>query len=154
MPIGDREAFRETGRRLVNAMARHVTDSGAHSVQAERDAVDLAALLGERLAANEVPLADAVSMFVAARRPFLAEVGRVARRRDAEAGRVGQLYDVATGLLDRLLLAFVAAHALAERAATETAPAEPAISAPTPAEPSPTERPHRIKHPVLRAGGS
>jgi hypothetical protein len=56
-------------------------------------------------------MSDAVSMFVSARRPFLAELSVVARRRGVEAARVGQLYDTSTGLLDRLLLAFVAAHA-------------------------------------------
>ena len=49
-------------------------------------------------------------MFVSARRPFLAELSIVARRRGVEGARVGELYDTSTGLLDRLLLAFVAAH--------------------------------------------
>jgi hypothetical protein len=51
-----------------------------------------------------------VSMFISARRPFLAELSLVARRRGVDAARVGELYDTSTGLLDRLLLAFVAAH--------------------------------------------
>ena len=67
--------------------------------------------LGERLADHGVPMSDAVSMFVAARRPFLSELSVAARRRGVDAARIGQLYDVSTSLLDRLLLAFVAAHA-------------------------------------------
>ena len=57
---------------------------------------------------HRVPLADGGRMFVSARRPFLAELEVVARRRGVDAARVAELYDTSTGLLDRLLLAFVA----------------------------------------------
>jgi hypothetical protein len=60
-------------------------------------------------------------MFVSARRPFLAELSVVARRRGVEGARIGELYDTSTGLLDRLLIAFVAAH---EGAAHELAAAD------------------------------
>ena len=62
-----------------------------------------------------VPLASAVTTFVGARRPLLAELRVVAVRQGVEARRVADLYDAATGLLDRLLLAFVAAHEGAAR---------------------------------------
>ena len=52
-------------------------------------------------------------MFVSARQPFLSELSVVARRRGVDGARIGELYDASTGLLDRLLLAFVAAHAAA-----------------------------------------
>jgi excisionase family DNA binding protein len=110
VPADERDAFRETGRRLVDALVRHLDETGPGRALAERDAIDLAAHLGERLALNGVPLADGVAMFVAARRPFLAELSVVARRRGVDSLRIGNLYDVSTGLLDRLLLAFVAAH--------------------------------------------
>jgi excisionase family DNA binding protein len=110
VPQAERESFRETGRRLVDALVRHLDETGPARALAERDAVDLAAHLGERLALNGVPLADGVAMFVSARRPFLAELSVVARRRGVDSLRIGNLYDVSTGLLDRLLLAFVAAH--------------------------------------------
>jgi excisionase family DNA binding protein len=113
VPDADRDSFRETGRRLVDALVRHLDETGPGRARAERDAIDLAAHLGGRLALHGVPLADGVSMFVSARRPFLAELRVVARRRGVESGRVAELYDVSTGLLDRLLLAFVAAHELA-----------------------------------------
>jgi len=111
VPAEERETFREAGRRLVDALARHLDERGASRAAAEREAIDLAVELAERLAHHDVPLADAVSMFVAARRPFLAELSVMARRRGVDGARVGQLYDASTGLLDRLLLAFVAAHA-------------------------------------------
>lgn len=122
VPPSERDSFRDTGRRLVDAMVRHLDQAGPGRALAERDALDLAAHLGERLAHNGVPLADSVSMFVAARRPFLAELSIVARRRGVDAALVGELYDTSTGLLDRLLLAFVAAH---EVAAGEAGPVDP-----------------------------
>jgi len=111
VPVDERDNFRDAGRRLVDALVRHLDESGQGRAAAERDAVALSEHLGERLAVNGVPMSDAVSMFVAARRPFLSELSLVARRRGVDAARIGQLYDVSTSLLDRLLLAFVAAHA-------------------------------------------
>ncbi len=115
VPASERESFREMGLQLVDALVRHMDETGPGRAMAERDAVDLAAHLGERLATHGVPLADGVSMFVSARRPFLAELSVVARRRGVDPHRVGDLYDTSTGLLDRLLLAFVAAHDVAGR---------------------------------------
>jgi excisionase family DNA binding protein len=110
VPASERETYRDLGRRLVDAMVRHLDETGPGRALAEREAVDLAAHLGERLASHGVALADGVSMFVSARRPFLAELSVIARRRGVEAARIGDAYDTSTGLLDRLLLAFVAAH--------------------------------------------
>jgi excisionase family DNA binding protein len=111
VPADERESFRESGRRLVDALVRHLDQRGPARLAAEHDAVELSEQLGARLAANGVPMSDAVSMFVAARQPFLSELSVVARRRGVDGARIGQLYDASTGLLDRLLLAFVAAHA-------------------------------------------
>jgi excisionase family DNA binding protein len=113
VPASERESYREIGRGLVGTLVRHLDEQGPGRALAERDAVEHAARLGERLAVHGVPLADGVSMFVSARRPFLAELSVVARRRGVDAARVGELYDASTGLLDRLLLAFVAAHEVA-----------------------------------------
>ena len=128
VPEGERESFRETGRRLVDALVRHMDETGPSRALAERDAVDLAGDLGDRLARHGVPLSDAVSMFVSARRPFLAELSVLARRRAVDNGRAGVLCDTTTGLLDRLLLAFVAAHT----AASQAHPGEPAHRPPAP----------------------
>jgi hypothetical protein len=49
-------------------------------------------------------------LFVAARRPFLAELGSIARRRSLDPDRLAGIYDQSSGLLDRLLLRLVAAH--------------------------------------------
>jgi excisionase family DNA binding protein len=122
VPAAERASYRESGRRLVDALVRHLDETGTGRALAEREAIDLSATLGERLALSGVPMEDAVAMFVSARRPFLAELSIVARRRGVEASRVGQLYDTSTGLLDRLLLAFVAAHGAASAAAGVGAP--------------------------------
>ena len=63
-----------------------------------------------RVAAAGIPLADAVSLFVAARRPFLEELGAIARRRALDPDRLSLIYDRSSGLLDRLLLRLVATH--------------------------------------------
>ena len=110
VPESERETFRETGRRLVGALVRHMDETGPARAAAERDAMHLAAELGERLARHGVPLSDAVTMFVSARRPFLAELTVLARRRGIDGRYTGLLCDTTTGLLDRLLLEFVAAY--------------------------------------------
>ena len=117
VPAADRDSFRELGRQLVDALVRHLDETGQARALAERDAIDLAAQFGERLALYGVTLADAVSMFVSARRPFLAELSVVARRRGLDAARIGDLFDASTWLLDRLLLAFVAGHEVVAREA-------------------------------------
>ncbi len=115
VPAGDRDSFRELGRQLVDALVRHLDETGQARAIAEREAIDLAAHIGERLGLYGVPLADAVSMFVSARRPFLAELSVMARRRGVDAVRIGEMFDASTWLLDRLLLAFVAGHEVVAR---------------------------------------
>jgi excisionase family DNA binding protein len=111
VPATEREAFRDEGRLLVEALLGHLdamdeTERG----RTEAAAAALTADLGRRLAASGVSLADAVALFVAARRPFLSELGALARRRSLATDRMIELYDRASTLLDRLLLRFVAAH--------------------------------------------
>ena len=113
IPPDDRQAFRDSGHRLVDALVRRLDEAGPLGDAAERAAMAEAADLGDRLARHGVALPDAVTMFVSARQPFLAELRAMARRRGVDAARVNHLYDIATGLLDRLLLAFVEAHSAA-----------------------------------------
>ncbi len=107
----DRGAFRDDGRSLVEALLRHLdADDEAGRRAADSAAVGLAEDLGKRLAAGATSLTDAVSLFVAARRPFLSELGGLGRRRRLAADQLSSLYESASVLLDRLLLVFVAAH--------------------------------------------
>ena len=154
VPLEERESFRDNGRRLVDALVRHLDETGPARALAEREAIELSANLGERLSLNGVLLADAVSMFVAARRPFLAELSVVARRRGVDSLRIGTLYDVSTGLLDRLLLAFVAAHEAAAHEAAAPEAAAPEAAAPERRHPrSPSSRSNPTRPPAPEHGG-
>ena len=106
----DRERYRQDGRQLVAALVAHLDADRADNEarrEAEAQATALVDSLAIRLRANDVSLADAIGLFVATRRPFLAELAGLGRRRTLDAARLGELYDDATGLLDRLLLRLV-----------------------------------------------
>jgi excisionase family DNA binding protein len=111
IPAVDRDAFRDGGRALVAAMLAHLDapDDTARD-RAQATAVALTEDLAHRLAAAGIPLGEAVSLFVSARRPFLTELGVIARRRSLDPDRLAANYDSSSGLLDRLLLRLVAAH--------------------------------------------
>jgi len=111
IPAVDRDAFRDGGRALVAAMLAHLdAPDDASRDLAQSSAVALTEDLARRLAAAGIPLGDAVSLFVAARRPFLTELGVIARRRSLDPDRLAAIYDSSSGLLDRLLLRLVSAH--------------------------------------------
>ena len=111
IPAIDREAFRDGGRALVAAMLAHLDapDDAARD-RAEASAVALTDDLARRLAGSGIQLGEAVSLFVAARRPVLTELGVIARRRSLDPDRLAAIYDSSSGLLDRLLLRLVTAH--------------------------------------------
>lgn len=117
IPAMDRDGFREDGSALVAAMLDYLdaADRADHDGADAADAAEATALhltdgLARRLAASGIPLGDAVSLFVAARRPFLAELGMIARRRSIDPDRLAAIYDRSSSLLDRLLLRLVATH--------------------------------------------
>jgi hypothetical protein len=108
----DRDAYRQDGRRLVEALLAHLDAAD----DAERDRTEAAAAalvddLAVRLAEAGVDGPAAIDLFVAARRPFLAELGSIARRRQLDAARLIAAYEGASTVLDRLLVRFVATHA-------------------------------------------
>jgi excisionase family DNA binding protein len=110
---GDREAYRLDGRRLVTALVAHLDADTTDLVRRQRsesDAADLVDDLARRLAASGISLTESVALFVAARRPFLAELAGLGRRRALDAARLAALYEDASGLLDRLLLRLIATH--------------------------------------------
>jgi excisionase family DNA binding protein len=111
IPSAEREGFRESGRRLVGALLAHLDasdDAGRRA--AEGDAIAATDELTQRLVHAAVGPADAVSFFVAARRPFLAELGALARRRSLDPDRLTAIYDSSSALLDRLLTRLVASY--------------------------------------------
>jgi excisionase family DNA binding protein len=111
VPTSDREAFRDDGRALVAALVAHLdADDEAARDDAEHDAILATEALAGRIAAAGITLADAVSLFVAARRPFFEELGAIARRRALDPERLSLIYERSSGLLDRLLLRLVTVH--------------------------------------------
>ncbi|MEO8273635.1 MAG: helix-turn-helix domain-containing protein [Chloroflexota bacterium] len=109
LAITDRDAFRVEGRRLIEALVAYLdATTPAAREAAEATAMDIVAATAGRLGESRVDAATAIGAFVAARRPFLAELESIGRRRALEAPDVMGLYAQATALLDRLLLHFVA----------------------------------------------
>ncbi len=109
----ERSAYRHDGRRLVAALLTYLDADPLDAVgraDAEADAASLVDDLARRLAAAGTSLTESVALFVAARRPFLAELSGLGRRRALDPVRLGVLYDEASALLDRLLLRFIATH--------------------------------------------
>jgi excisionase family DNA binding protein len=116
VPSGERDAFRDDGRALVAALVAHIDGvDDADRAAAEADATVATEALARRIAGAGISLADAVSLFIAARQPFLAELGAIARRRSLDPDRLSQIYDRSSRLLDRLLLSLVATHQGATR---------------------------------------
>ena len=77
---------------------------------AESTAAALTDDLARRLAAGGISLTESVGLFVAARRPFLSELGVIARRRALDAERISAMFEEASALLDRLLVRLIAVH--------------------------------------------
>jgi excisionase family DNA binding protein len=106
----DREGYRQSGRELVEALVAHLdaepTDASARG-RAEARAAAVVDDMARRLRGDGMSLAESVALFVAARRPFLAELAGLGRRRALDAARLGRLYEDASSVLDRLLLRLI-----------------------------------------------
>jgi excisionase family DNA binding protein len=116
VPAAHREAYRTGGRGLVSALVAYLdADSEDARNAAEARAAELTDDLARRLASAGLSLTESVGLFVAARRPFLAELGAIARRRALGADRLSAMFEDASAVLDRLLVRLVAAHQEASR---------------------------------------
>ncbi len=112
-PGADRDAYRRDGQLLVEALVAHLDTDRADTAareQTEARATELVDELARRMAAGGTSLTDAVGRFIAARRPFLAEISGIGRRRALDPARLATLYEDASTLLDRLLLRLIATH--------------------------------------------
>jgi excisionase family DNA binding protein len=106
----DREVFRFEGRRIVECLVAYLDAASVKRKAAlESEATEIIEATARRLAASGIELVASIDAFMAARRPFLAELESLGRRRALEAGAVMHLYAAAAALLDRLLLRFVTA---------------------------------------------
>jgi excisionase family DNA binding protein len=111
VPAAHREAFRADGRGLVASLVAYLdADDADVRATAEERAANLTDDLGRRLAAGGLSLTESVGLFVAARRPFLAELGAIARRRALPADRLSAMFEESSALLDRLLIRLIHAH--------------------------------------------
>ncbi len=119
--VDDRAAFRADGRRLLEALVAYLEAEGSARADREVVAAECVTRMARQLASEGRSLAESVASFVLARRPFLAELRRLGEQRRLDAAYLGCLYDDAAALLDRLLLAFVAAFRVADG---ERAPGE------------------------------
>jgi excisionase family DNA binding protein len=114
----DRDAFRQDGRRLVEALLAHLDAQDAAT--RDRTEAEAAALVDEfarRLAMAGRSVTEAVALFVGARAPFLRELGAVGRRRALDTARLADAYEAASALLDRLLIRLIATHQQTARSA-------------------------------------
>jgi excisionase family DNA binding protein len=100
----DREAFRTDGRRLLTALLAYLDASPSRRPHWEAEAVAAVRSTGSRLATHGAGAPEAVTTFIAARRPFLAEIAALGRRRSLDVSTLTGLYEDAVALLDRLLL--------------------------------------------------
>jgi excisionase family DNA binding protein len=103
----DRDAFRAEGRRLVTALLAYLDATPAGRRRFEADATASVRVTGDRLARSGTDVAGAVAAFVAARRPFLAELATLGRHRSLDVAALTALYDDAGAVLDRLLLELI-----------------------------------------------
>ena len=111
VPEDDRAAWRLSGRGLVDALVRHLDASdGDARAAALAEASAGAAEQGARLARSGSSLTDAVALFVAARRPFLTEIGSLGKRRLMDARQLADLFSAASAALDHCLLRFIEGH--------------------------------------------
>ena len=111
IPTADHAAFRTDGRGLVDSLVAYLDASDDRTREAaEATAVGLTDDLARRLAAAGLSLTESVGLFVAARRPFLSELGALARRRALDPDRLSALFEAASELLDRLLLRLIRVH--------------------------------------------
>lgn len=109
----DREWFRQHGRRLAEALLGHLDADDpmvAEGLLAEATAE--AAEYGRVASRLRVSLSEAVEGFLQFRRPFLHQVGLVARRRGFDATATTEVMESAERAMDRLLVAAMAAHSV------------------------------------------
>jgi len=104
----DRDAFRADGRLLIEALVGYL-DAGTDATRRHReaDATALVSTTAIRMRDTGADISEAISAFIAARRPFLTELAAIGRRRSLDVARLTTLYEDAVALLDRLLLVFI-----------------------------------------------
>lgn len=108
-----REAYRRAGRRLITTLVEYLDadpEDPKRRRRLESNAGTVVDDQARRLAESGATLADAITRFVGARQPFVAELAAIGRRRSLDPTHLAELYGDAWALLDRLLLRFIETH--------------------------------------------
>ena len=121
-----RERFRTYGRSIVTALVAALdADDPARRADRLREAEDACAEYGRIASREGLGVAMTADLFLRFRRPFVAELGSLARRREFDAAATSSLMTDANAALDGLLLATLRGWEStpgAGRAASSTAP--------------------------------
>ena len=111
---GQRELFRERGRRLATALLAYLdadrADTRARQLKAA--AVE-AADYGRAAVALGLSLSQAVEGFLRFRAPFITELAAVARRRGLDTTEATELLETVEHAMDQLLVATMTGHSVA-----------------------------------------
>ncbi len=130
-----RARFRTYGRAIVTSLVAAL-DAADPRLRADRlrEADDACAEYGRVAGREGLGVSMTADLFLRFRRPFLAELGSLARRRELDAAATASLMDDANGALDGLLLATLrgwesAGHGVGRAAPAPESPASPASHA-------------------------
>ncbi|HEX8938777.1 MAG TPA: helix-turn-helix domain-containing protein [Candidatus Limnocylindrales bacterium] len=110
----DRFDFRERGRAIVEALLAHLDASDSTAARLRlQDACQLAADHGREVARLGASMAEAVQTFLQFRRPFVAALAGIARRRGLDTREATDLLVQAEAAMDQLLVSTMTGHSLA-----------------------------------------
>ena len=121
LPGEARDALRSDGRRLVAVLLAYLdARRPADRDRWEAEALSLIGRAAERLADAGADVREVVAIYLRARQPLLGELAAIGKRRALDPTQLAGLYERAIGILDRLLLRLVDAHARRRTSAAPT----------------------------------
>lgn len=122
LPEGERESFREPGRRILAGVLGFLDAATPEEGETSlAEALEAAVRYGGMARAHDVDLEAVTDTFLQFRLPFLHELGRIAQRRRLHTDEATDLILAASRVFDRLLLALLRGHR-EETAATAVRP--------------------------------
>jgi hypothetical protein len=111
LPDGERESFREPGRRILAGVLGFLDAPTPEEGEASlAEAVTASSLYGGMARARGIDLDAVTETFLQFRLPFLHELGRIAQRRRLRTDESMDLILAASRVFDRLLLALLRGH--------------------------------------------
>lgn len=103
---GQRERFRGYGRGIITSLMEALdTDDPARRQDRLRDAAESCTEYGRIAGREGLASSTTADLFLRFRRPFLAELGALARRRELDAATIATLFADTNAALDDLLIA-------------------------------------------------